>query len=81
MTRWYARYADSFAKMQREIEAERLDQQSEIMARIYNKIANKERIGGGKAKVVADNMAKMAKAITRKVAVTAFFQKHTGSES
>ncbi|MDP2558561.1 hypothetical protein Q8W15_17270 [Photobacterium damselae subsp. piscicida] len=61
MTRWYARYADSFAKMQREIEAERLDQQSEIMARIYNKIANKERIGGGKAKVVADNMAKNGK--------------------
>lgn len=49
MTRWYARNASSFAKMQKEIEDERLDQQAEVMSRLYQKIANKERIGGGKA--------------------------------
>ncbi|MCJ8352107.1 hypothetical protein [Moritella sp.] len=61
MTRWYARNASSFAKMHREIENERADQKSEIIARIYNKIANKERLGGGKTKAVMDNLAKNGK--------------------
>ncbi|MEK2012408.1 tyrosine-type recombinase/integrase [Vibrio parahaemolyticus] len=50
MTRWYARNASSFQKMYSEIQEERVEQQSEIMKRIYNKIANKERLAGGKGK-------------------------------
>ncbi|MGF1759882.1 hypothetical protein L4D76_18480 [Photobacterium sagamiensis] len=61
MTRWYARYADSFARMHRQLEAERLDQKAQIMARIHKKIANGERIGGGKASEIHKNMAKNGK--------------------
>lgn len=61
MTRWYARYADSFARMHRQLEAERLEQKAQIMARIHKKIANGERIGGGKASEINKNMAKNGK--------------------
>ncbi|KXI21081.1 hypothetical protein [Photobacterium sanguinicancri] len=61
MTRWYARYADSFARMHRQLEAERLDQKAQIMTRIHKKIANGERIGGGKASEINKNMAKNGK--------------------
>ncbi|MDW2068566.1 integrase, partial [Vibrio sp. 1579] len=58
MTRWYARYASSFARMHREIEVERLNQKAQIMARIHRKLANGERLGGGKATEITKNMAK-----------------------
>ncbi|HHG3239039.1 hypothetical protein [Vibrio diabolicus] len=57
MTKWYARNAKSYARFYRETEEERLEQQANLMVRIYNKIANKERIGGGKAKLVRENLA------------------------
>ncbi|MEB5529121.1 hypothetical protein GOP96_19090 [Vibrio cholerae] len=58
MTRWYARYASSFARMHREIEVERLNQKAQIMARIHRKLANGERLGGGKVTEITKNMAK-----------------------
>ena len=50
MTRHYANNASTFHKLQKEIEVERSRQQSEILARIYKRIANNERIAGGKGK-------------------------------
>lgn len=66
MTRWYARNASSFAKMHREIENERAEQRALIMARIYSRIANNERLGGGKTKAVMDNLAKNGKSYYEK---------------
>ncbi|MFA0703842.1 hypothetical protein AB4618_25585, partial [Vibrio sp. 10N.222.48.A8] len=57
MTKWYARNAKSYARFYRETEEERLEQQANLMVRIYNKIASKVRVGGGKAKLVSDNLA------------------------
>lgn len=57
MTKWYARNAKSYARFYRETEEERLEQQANLMVRIYNKIASKGRVGGGKAKLVSDNLA------------------------
>lgn len=48
MTRWYTRNAYSFEKLYSEIRKERVTQQAEIFARIYQKMANGERIAGGK---------------------------------
>ena len=50
MTRWYARNASSFQKMHSEVNRERTIQQSEVFTRIYRKMANNERIAGGKGK-------------------------------
>ena len=61
MTRWYANHANSFKKMHQEIAQERVSQKSEIMARVYAKIANKERVGGGKARNIMKNLAKTGK--------------------
>ncbi|WP_323066399.1 hypothetical protein [Aeromonas jandaei] len=47
MTRWYAMNASSFQKIFREVTIERTKQQSNVFSRIYNKIANNERIAGG----------------------------------
>ena len=52
MTRWYANNASSFQKFYKEINRERTRQQSDILARIYQRIANRERISGGKAKAL-----------------------------
>lgn len=52
MTRHYANNASDFHKLYREINVERTRQQSEIMARVYQKIANNERIAGGKGKAL-----------------------------
>lgn len=52
MTRWYARNAASFQRFNAEIQKERIMQQSKILARIYQKIANNERISGGKGKAI-----------------------------
>lgn len=61
MTRWYARNANSYRKMFLEVKSEQSKQQSEIMARIYNKMANNERIGGGKARDFMKELAKIGK--------------------
>ncbi|WP_372378183.1 hypothetical protein ACBZ91_02595 [Vibrio natriegens] len=58
MTRWYARYASSFARMHREIEEERVNQKAQIMARIHKKLVNGERLGGGKVTEITKNMSK-----------------------
>lgn len=56
MTRWYARNAHSFEKFYKEIENERTSQQSEVLSRIYNKLANKERVAGGKGKTILNEV-------------------------
>lgn len=56
MTKWYARNAKSYARFYRETEEERLEQQSILMTRIYTKISNNERIGGGKTRIVKKNL-------------------------
>jgi hypothetical protein len=50
MTRWYARNATSFKDMYSEIEDERISQQGDILARIYQKMADNKKIAGGKGK-------------------------------
>ena len=50
MTRWYARNATSFKDMYAEIETERISQQGDILARLYQKMADKNKIAGGKGK-------------------------------
>ncbi|MDO6834057.1 hypothetical protein Q4596_00390 [Pseudoalteromonas carrageenovora] len=52
MTRWYANNASSFQKLHTEIQNERVTQQSKIYARVFQKIANNERIAGGKGKAI-----------------------------
>ncbi len=52
MTKWYARNASSFQKLYSEIQDERVTQQSKILARVHRKIANNERIAGGKGKAL-----------------------------
>jgi hypothetical protein len=58
MTRWYAKNASSFKKMHDEIENERVIQQADVFARIFGKMANNERIAGGKGKAVIKEIAK-----------------------
>jgi len=50
MTRWYANNAHSFKKLYSEVEDERTLLTSAIFSRIYNKLANKERLAGGLGK-------------------------------
>jgi len=50
MTRWYARNAHSFKKLYAEIKGERTQHMSKTLARIYNRLANKERLAGGLGK-------------------------------
>jgi integrase len=52
MTRWYARNAHSFEQLYSEIKKERITQKAEIFARIYQKMANGERIAGGKGQAM-----------------------------
>ncbi|MDD1827411.1 integrase [Photobacterium sp. ZSDE20] len=52
MTRWYARNAHSFEQLYSEIKKERITQKAEIFARIYKKMANGERIAGGKGQAM-----------------------------
>lgn len=52
MTRWYARNAYSFEQLYSEIKSEQITQKAEIFARIYKKIANGERIAGGKGQAM-----------------------------
>ena len=61
MTRWYARNAHSFEKLYSEIQKERIIQQAEIFARLYQKIANGERIAGGKGQAIINEISREGK--------------------
>ncbi|MDD1828376.1 hypothetical protein LRP52_40055 [Photobacterium sp. ZSDE20] len=50
MTRWYARNAHSFKTLYSELSEERVNRSSRTLARIYNRLANKERLAGGYGK-------------------------------
>lgn len=65
MTRHYAKNASKFQKIRQkkktlanEIDEERIDQKARIYLSIYQKLANKERVAGGKGKEFAKNMMK-----------------------
>ncbi|WMB75073.1 integrase [Shewanella oncorhynchi] len=58
MTRWYARNAYSFEKLYSEIQKERVTQQAEIFARIYQKMANGKRIAGGKGQAAVAEISR-----------------------
>jgi hypothetical protein len=58
MTRWYARNAYSFEKLYSEIQNERISQKAEIFARVYNKMANGERIAGGKGQAMINEISR-----------------------
>ncbi|CAK2645489.1 Integrase [Vibrio crassostreae] len=65
MTRHYAKNASKFQKIRKQkqnlvhaIDEERFDQQAQVYLNIYRKLANKERVAGGKGKEFARNMIK-----------------------
>ncbi|CAK3796789.1 Site-specific integrase [Vibrio crassostreae] len=65
MTRHYAKNASKFQKIRKQkqnlahtIDEERIDKQAQIYLNIYEKLANKERVAGGKGKEFAKNMLK-----------------------
>ena len=65
MTRHYAKNASKFQKIRKKkenllyaIDEERINQKSQIYLNIYKKLANKERVAGGKGKEFAKNMMK-----------------------
>jgi hypothetical protein len=65
MTRHYAKNASKFQKLRRKkenliyaIDQERIDQKAQVYLTIYKKLANKERVAGGKGKDFAKNMMK-----------------------
>ncbi|MDH5904636.1 site-specific integrase [Vibrio splendidus] len=63
MTRHYANNASKFQKFRKQkqalayqIDEERIDQKAQVYLNIYKKLANKERVAGGKGKEFAKNM-------------------------
>ena len=65
MTRHYAKNASKFQKFRKQkqnlayaLDEERIDQKAQAYLNIYNKLANKERVAGGKGKEFAKNMMK-----------------------
>ena len=65
MTRHYAKNASKFQKLRKKkqnliyaIDEERVDQKAQVYLNIYKKLANKERVAGGKGKEFAKNMMK-----------------------
>ncbi len=65
MTRHYAKNASKFQKIRRQkqnlayaLDKERIDQKAQVYLNIYNKLANNERVAGGKGKDFAKNMMK-----------------------
>lgn len=65
MTRHYAKNASKFQKIRKQkqslahaIDEERIDQKAQVYLNIYKKLANKERVAGGKGKEFAKNMMK-----------------------
>ncbi|HIF9347000.1 TPA: integrase [Photobacterium damselae] len=61
MTRWYARNATSYRKFWKEIQNEKMLQQAEVYARIFKRMANGERVAGGKGKQYLEVIAKSGK--------------------
>ncbi len=65
MTRHYAKNASKFQKIRQkkktlanEIDEERIDQKARVYLSIYEKLANRERVAGGKGKEFAKSMTK-----------------------
>ncbi|PSU42854.1 integrase [Photobacterium frigidiphilum] len=65
MTRHYAKNASKFQKIRKQkqnlahaIDEERVEQKAQVYLNIYKKLANKERVAGGKGKEFAKNMMK-----------------------
>lgn len=58
MTRWYARNANSYKTFWNEVQDERISQQADIYVRIFKKMANGERVAGGKGKTYLKTIAK-----------------------
>lgn len=65
MTRHYAKNASKFQKIRKKkqnllhaIDEERIDQKAQVYLNIYKKLANKERVAGGKGKEFTKNMMK-----------------------
>ncbi|OXX26700.1 MULTISPECIES: tyrosine-type recombinase/integrase [unclassified Vibrio] len=65
MTRHYAKNASKFQKLRKKkqnlanaIDEERIDQKARVYLSIYQKLANKERVAGGKGKEFAKSMMK-----------------------
>ncbi|MBY7661126.1 site-specific integrase [Vibrio atlanticus] len=65
MTRHYAKNASKFQKIRQkkktlanEIDEQRIDQKARVYLSIYDKLANKERVAGGKGKEFAKSMTK-----------------------
>ncbi|CAK3521922.1 Integrase [Vibrio crassostreae] len=58
MTRWYARNANSYKTFWNEVQDERISQQADIYVRIFEKMANGERVAGGKGKTYLKTIAK-----------------------
>lgn len=52
MTRHYANNATYWGKLRQEVRAEEVRQKSEILSEVYRRLANKDRIAGGKAKAL-----------------------------
>ena len=66
MTRHYAKNASKFQKLRKQqqnliyaIDEERIDQKAQVYLNIYKKLANNERVAGGKGKDFAKNMMKV----------------------
>lgn len=65
MTRHYAKNASKFQKLRKHkqnlahsVDEEKIRQKAQIYLKIYKKLANKERVAGGKGKEFAKNMSK-----------------------
>jgi integrase len=65
MTRYYAKNASNFQKIRKQkqnlahaIDKEKVDQKAQVYLNIYKKLANNERVAGGKGKEFAKNMIK-----------------------
>ncbi|CAK2490658.1 Phage integrase family protein [Vibrio crassostreae] len=70
MTRHYAKNTSKFQKIRKQkqnlahaIDEERIDQKAQVYLNIYKKLANKERVAGGKGKEFAKNMMKAERSL------------------
>lgn len=61
MTRWYARNSSYFTEVYKQVNKERVEQLADIYVRIYSKLANGERVAGGKGKQAARDISRQGK--------------------
>lgn len=61
MTRWYARNSSHVLKIYEVVNKERVEQLADIYVRIYSKLANGERVAGGKGKLAAKEISRQGK--------------------